>query len=675
MMNAQAFFQPRGIAVFGSTSPGKLGAILIGRLLEGGYDQVYAVNPKGRGFAAALGFSSVGEISQPLDLALIAAPAAAVAGIIRDCGAAGIRAAVIISSGFGEAHRTELEAELQQAAAEAGVRYIGPNCSGLINTHFNLYPTLEATPPPGGMSLVSQSGAVGGLICDLAGRAGVGIAKFISFGNGSDINELDLLAALQDDAETKVVAMYAENIREGRRFMEIVSQISRQKPLIVIKSGRTASGQRAALSHTGSLAGADEVYNQALIAAGALRADSVAQLLDIAKAFSLAQPLAGGRLAIVTNSGGPGVLAADSVEGSGLDLPEPGEAARAALGEILPAHAGLANPIDLTVEGSPRQYRDTLLAMLAETDAALAIYIGTPYLEALPYAEAVAEAAAASGKPVAAHFAVGADIDSAIAHLEAAGCPCFASGERAVLALSQRHRYERLRQAPLWQPQAVEERQLPRCPGYLLEPQVMDILAEQGLPVPPRRFAKKREQLAWAAAELGHPLAMKVVSPQIIHKSDMGGVKLGIADLPAVKQAYDQLKEMAAALDFRGVMLYPMLKPGQELIIGFIRDPQFGPVIMCGLGGVYAEIIRDVALRVAPVDEETALAMLRELRAWPLLRGARGGPALDVAVVAGLISRFSQIPCIYPQLREGEINPLFVYREGAMIADARLLPA
>ncbi|NLF79868.1 MAG: acetate--CoA ligase family protein [Clostridia bacterium] len=673
MIDAQAFFQPRGVAVFGSMSPGKLGAILVGRLLEGGYSQVYAVNPKGRGFAAAPGFSSVSEIGQPLDLALIAAPAVAAPAIIRDCGAVGIRAAVIISSGFSEARQPLLEEELKQAAAEAGVRYIGPNCSGLINTRFNLYPTLEAAPPSGSLSLVSQSGAMGGLICDLAGPAGVGIAKFISFGNGSDINELDLLDYLKGDDETRIVAVYAEHLGEGRRFMDIVSQISREKPVIVIKSGRTAAGQRAALSHTGSLAGADEVYTQALATAGALRADSVAQLLDMTKALSHSKPLTGGRLAIITNSGGPGVMAADSVEGNGLVLPEPSEAAQAALGRILPAHAGLANPIDLTVEGSPRQYRDALLAMLAETDAALAIYIGTPYLAALPYAEAIAEAAAVSGKPVAAHFAVGADIDSAGAYLEAAGCPCFESGERAVLALSRRRRYEQMRQAPPWRPPLIKEQQLPPYPGYILEPQVMDMLAEQGLPTLPRRFVQKRAQLAQAAAELGYPLAIKVVSPNIIHKSDMGGVKLGIADLPAAEQAYDELQAMAAELDFRGVMLYPMQNPGQELIIGFIRDPQFGPVIMCGLGGVYAEIMRDVALRVAPVDETAALAMLGELRAWPLLQGARGGPALDVAAVAGLISRFSHIPCMYPQLREGEINPLFVYREGAVIADARLL--
>jgi acetate---CoA ligase (ADP-forming) len=673
-MDLSAFFRPRGVAVFGSVSEGKLGAIIIGRLLAGGFEQVYAVNPKGQGFATAPGFTKISEVAQPVDLALIAAPAAAVAGILGACGKSGVHAAVIISSGFGEAHHPELEQEIKQAAAAAGIRYIGPNCSGLINTHFNLYPTLEAAPPAGCLSLVSQSGAVGGLLCAMAEQAHVGVAKFASFGNGSDINELELLDYLKDDEETRVVALYAENIRDGRRFMEIVAQTTPRKPVIVIKSGRTASGQRAALSHTGSLAGADEVYNQALTAVGALRALGVEQLLDTVKALNLALPLQGVCLAIVTNSGGPGVMSADSVESNGLQLPEPSQAVLTKLRRFLPEHAGLANPIDLTVEGTPEQYRETLTAMLAETDAGLAIYIGTSYLAALPYAEAVAAAAVSSGKPIICHFAVGHDIAAAIAHLENAGCPCFISGERAVTALAQLLRYQQMQRQPSWQPEAITPQQLPRYQDYLLEPQVMDILAEQGLPVPPRRFAVKREQLAWAVAELGYPLAMKVVSPEIIHKSDVGGVKLGIFDLPGAKRAFDELKELAAERDFRGVMLYPMLKPGQELIVGFLRDPQFGPVIMCGLGGIYTEIIRDVALRVAPVNVDTAAAMLAELRAWRLLSGSRGGQPLDVAALAAIISQFSRIPFIYPELREGEANPVFVYREGAIIADARLLP-
>lgn len=672
-MNLDALFRPRGVAVFGSTSPGKLGAVLIDRLIGGGYREVYAVNPKAQGLGGVKGYASIAAIEAPVDLAVIASPASSVAQVLREAGEAGARAAVIITSGFGEAGHAELEREIIDIARAYGIRYIGPNCSGMINTRFNLYPTLEAQPVPGPLALVSQSGAVGGLIMELSRAANVGVSKFCSFGNGSDLDQTELLRYLKDDDETKVIAVYAENIRDGRAFMDILRETCRVKPVVIIKSGRTGSGQRAALSHTGSLAGADSVYDAAFAAAGAVRADSVEDMLDICKGLALLPEIRGEKLAIITNSGGPGVMSADACEKNGLLLPEPGAALKQELRGFLPAHAGLANPIDVTVEGTDEQYRLTLSAALAEYDAALVIDIGTPYLAALPIAQAVLDAAKESGKPVACNFEVGHDIEAAQRLLDENNAPCFASGERAVRALAKLAEYRRLRQSlkppqPLPAPRKLQT-ELPA----LLEYECMELFAGLGIAAPPYRFVAAGEDVRAASQAVGYPQVMKIVSPQIVHKSDVGGVKLGIKDAAQAEAAYRALAAVGAGRDFRGVMLYPQLDKAVEIIVGFSRDSGFGPVVVCGMGGIYTEILKDISLRVAPVDEEDAMAMLRGLKTWPLLQGVRGGQPLAVAELARLIARFSQLPLLYPELAEGEINPVFVFADRALAADARLL--
>jgi len=667
----QALFDPRAVAVFGSTSPGKLGAVLLERLLRCGFPQVYAVNPKGLSFGAAPGFSRLADIPEPIDLAVIASPAATVAQVLRECGEQGVKAAVIITSGFGEAHHPELEMEVKAVAKHYGIRYIGPNCSGLVNTHHRLQPTLEAEPLPGKLALISQSGAVGGLVMSQSKAANIGISKFVSFGNGSDLAQTELLLSVKDDPDTAVVAMYAENIQDGRGFMEALSQAARSKPVVIVKSGRSKSGMRAALSHTGSLAGSDAVYDAAFAACGAIRAESIEDLLDICKGLTLLPKARGKRLAVITNSGGPGVMSVDFAEGQGLLLPEPSPELKQRFTGHLPAFAGLANPIDVTVEGTPEQYRAATELALEEADLALVIYIGTPYLAAVPVAQAVAEAAKNSGKPVACHFQVGYDIEEARALLDQAGCPDFVSAERAVRALAVLARRSLAPKTSVAKepPRPAEK----RLSAPLLEPEILDLLAEQGIPVPEHRLAACREEVAAAAEGVGYPLVMKIVSPQILHKSDVGGVKLNIKDEAAALAAFDRLADIGQGKDFRGALLAPMLKPGREVIVGFRRDPQFGPVIMAGLGGIYTEILQDIALRVAPVGPEEALAMLQELKTWPLLDGARGAAKADTTALAALIAAFSRLPFLYPQLQEGELNPVFVWESGLSAADARLI--
>ncbi len=672
-MKLDAMFSPRGVAVYGSTGAGKLGAVLIGRLIEGGFSNVYAVNPKGAGCGAVKGYTDVSEIAAPVDLAVIASPAATVPGVLESCGKAGVRAAVIITSGFAEAHHPELEEQVIETAKRYGIRYIGPNCSGLVNTHASLYPTLEEAPDTGSLGIISQSGAVAGLICAMSRKLGVGISKSVSFGNGSNLNELELLKYMKDDPETKVIAVYAENIKRGREFIEVVSSITPTKPVVVIKSGRTSSGQRAALSHTGSLAGADSVYDAAFDAAGAIRADSVPDMLDICKGLCLLSPMQGSKLAIITNSGGPGVMSADACEREHLALPRQSDALTEKLSGFLPAFAGLANPIDVTVEGTAEQYGRSTETMLNEFDGALVIYIGTPYLEALPVAKSVADAARASGKPVACYFEVGVDIAEANALLDNSSCPCFDSGERGVRALAKCAQYYTQRKAAHTPAQVFEKQKLDTDLPALLEYQSMQLFASHGIPVPKNAFVTCREDIPAAAKEIGYPLCVKVVSPQILHKSDVGGVKLNIRTEADALAAFDHMRSIAEGKDFRGVMLYPMLDKGAELIVGFSRDKQFGPVVMCGMGGIYTEILKDVSLRIAPVTPEAALDMLHSLKTWPLLNGARGAKPVDVNALSRLIAALSELPLIYPELSEGEMNPVFAYESGVLAADARLI--
>lgn len=664
-MSIHKLFYPKGVVVAGSASPGKLGQVLLERLLNAGFPSVFALNPKAIGWGAAPGFISARQIEAPLDLAVIVSPAATVADVLADCGEAGVRAAIIISSGFSEAGNAEGERQLQEVAARYGISYTGPNCAGLINTGNNLLASLEAAPPPGATSLISQSGAVGGVMMDLAHSRGLGLAKFVSYGNGSGVNELDLLAYLADDQKTKVIAMYLENIKQGREFLALLRLVTAKKPVVVVKSGRTGSGQRATLSHTGALAGSDQVYDAALAQAGAIRVAGIEDMIDLCLAFSL-PPMNSKKLAIITNSGGPAVLTADRADELGLKVAEPSLDCRLELASFLPPHAGLANPIDLTVEGDAAAYKRALLACLRENGAAIALYVGTPYLPAMPIAQAIAEAAAESGKPVATILQVGADIEEAQKYLLEANLPLFLSGERAVQALAYLARYQELKTA-------AAEPLPPKGkigPGALLEQKAMELLQKSGMPTPPLALVKSPEEAIVAGAKLAYPLVAKVVSPEILHKSGQGGVILNIKDAAQLTEAFRRLIQLPGAL---GVLLYPMLKGDFELILGLSRDRQFGPVVVCGLGGIYTEILRDVALRIAPVSREEAETMLRQLRAYPILSGARGKQPLDLEALARLISNFSQLPFLYPDLEEADINPLFVSGAEFIAVDARII--
>ncbi len=672
-MSMKSLFYPEGVAVIGSTSEGKLGWELIRKMLQGGYRNVFAVNPRAQGAFSVPGYDAVAEIEQPVDLAVIVSPTPTVPDVLEDCGRAGVRAAVIITAGFSEVGNETGEAEVKEVAQRNGIRFIGPNCAGLINTGHHLYPTLETHPPAGGVAIVAQSGAVGGIITAWAREFRLGVSKFVSYGNGADLNEIDFLHYLAHDPETQVVALYIESASGGQEFMEALNECSAHKPVVAIKAGRTRSGQRATLSHTGSMAGADAVYDAALRQCGAIRVHTIEELFDLCQGFLYVPPPSGRRVAIVTNSGGPGVLAADRAEEIGLDVAEPGAATKEQLSRFLPPHCAIKNPIDLTVEGTEEDYRKTLLAISEEYDAILALNVAPPYLDSVPLARGVCDAARQSDKPIVASFLPRQVVADAIEYLQQHGVPNFATGERAVAALARMAQYsEATRKHPV---AASPPRPIADSPtrSIALEPEAMAWLRENGIPVPEFRFAATREEALRGCREIGYPVVMKVVSPQITHKSDVGGVVVDIENDDAAQAAFEALGNVAAGKDFRGVVIYPLIRDAQEVLLGLSRDPQFGPVVAFGLGGIYTEVWHDVSLRVAPVDRAEAERMIREIKSFPVLQGVRGQPPRDLDTLADVLVNFSRLPFRYPEIEELDLNPVFLFAEGLVVGDVRVI--
>jgi acetyltransferase len=672
-MSLQALFNPRGVALCGSTSPGKIGFELLRNMVEGGYGDVYAVNPKAQGALGAPGFAAVADIGRPVDLAIVAAPVRAVMSVLEDCGRAGVSAAVIITAGFSEVGNEEGEEAIREVAAKHGIRFVGPNCAGIVNTRHDLYPTLETRPPAGDVAFISQSGALGGAVLAWAEKQGVGFSKFVSYGNAADLNEIDFLEYLMEDDETKVAALYIETVSDGRGFVEAARALTAQKPLVVIKSGRTRSGQRATLSHTGSMAGSDTVYDEAIRAAGAIRVHTIEEMFDLCKGFVSLPPVRGRKVAIVTNSGGPGVLAADRAEEVGLDVAPPSAKLRERLEAFLPSYCAFENPFDMTVEGDEEGYRRTLSAVLEEYDAALAIDVCTPYLDSLSHARGVCDAAEVSGKPVAANFMADKTVAAALPHLKARGVPDFVTGERAVAVLAQMARYAVAREDRRPLPEIpAEEHALPGR-GALLEPEAMTLLAEHGIPVPEFRFAPDLRSAVDGCTALGYPVVMKVVSADILHKSDAGGVALDIRNEGMAEAAFLRIEQAASGHDFRGVVVYPMVRAAQEVLLGLSRDPQFGSVVVFGLGGIYTEVWRDIVLRLAPVDRRGAEEMIRSIHGYPILTGIRGQPPGDLDALADVLVNFSQLPFRYPEIVEVDLNPVFVRSDGVLVGDVRII--
>jgi acetyl coenzyme A synthetase (ADP forming)-like protein len=698
--DVRPILEPRSIALTGaSRQPNSVGYLLLENLLLGGYTGViYPVNPHAHAIHGIRAYPSVEALPETVELAIIAVPAPAVASVLETCGRIGIHAAIVISAGFKEIgpEGALREAELRRIAQQYGIVLLGPNCLGVMNTDaaIRLNATFgQAMARGGNIGFISQSGALCAAVLDYTRAQGIGLSKVISLGNKAGATELDLLVYLWQDPQTSVIALYIEELSDGRRFLELAQLITSEspptKPILALKAGRTSAGARAVASHTGSLAGSDELYQALFTQAGILRAETVEDLFEYAVAFAN-QPLPrGARIAIVTNAGGPGIMAADTCVQHGLEVPTL-ESLRLRERCHLPEHAAVTNPIDLIADARSERYACVLQTLLEEpsVDALLVLFVPIPTADMEAITEVILQAAQQRRKPILTCFMGVIDVAPAKERLRAAGVPCYDFPEDAARALAAMAQYRRWIERPRTGyrsfPSDVERaRQLlaaaPRTPyGFIPEDIAFRVLELYGFPLLPWDTAASPEEAVQKAERLGYPLALKVLSPDVVHKFDIGGVLLNVDSPSAVAAAFERIRsaiaERAPQARFHGVILQRMGQRGVELILGMKRDPQFGPILMAGLGGIYVEVFRDVAFRIAPLRERSAYQMLTSIRSAAMLQGARGQPPADLDAAAECILRLSQLAMEQPQIEELDINPLLVYPKGngAAVVDVRI---
>lgn len=678
----KALFSPESLAVVGSVKAGKIAHQILTQLSRGGFEgSLWAVNPKGEAPEELSGVQpvrSIADIPEAVDLAVVCAPAAAVADVLEEAGSRGIPVSVIITSGFGEiGHRRE-EQELFEIARRHGMRLIGPNCAGIMNPHYRLFASIEVRALPGSIAFVTQSGAVGGAVLAMAEDRGIGFSRFLSYGNRVDLGEEEILGYLESDPATKVIALYVESLQDGRSFMEAARRVSRSKPLVLIKAGRSKAGNRAASSHTGSFTGSDEVFQAMVRQTNTIRVAGIEEMLDLCQGFALLPELRGKKIAVVTNSGGPGILTTDRAEHLGLELPRPSEELRNRLYEFLPGHSSVSNPIDLTVEGTEEGYRRSLEVLLSsdEYDAAVTINVATPFLDSTGLARGIADAAATTGKAITAAFMAGRIVETGEAELRKRGIPIFPTGERAaavLAAMSEYYRHRDLPESPRTGGKSVVRPPKPPLVSPVLMSGALDLLGNYGFSLPRYRFVPAGTPPSIEIEGLNYPLAMKVVSPSIAHKSDVGGVVLNINCIDELEGAFTLMEQKLADRDFRGVIIHEMIPQGAEIILGIKRDPTFGPVVVVGAGGIYTELLRDVSLRIAPVSAAEAEQQLRDLKTFKLLDGFRSAPKLAVEALARQVEFLSILVLEHPEIVEMDLNPLFVLEKEAVVGDVHIV--
>jgi len=684
------FLDPSSVAVIGaSRDPYKVGGSVVANLRSAGFHgRIVPVNSRADSVQGLPAVRSLLDVEGPVDLAVIAVPAVAVLPALKQCVSKGVAGAVVISAGFremgGEGERRETE--LREWLAEQPIRVLGPNCLGWVRPARRLNVTFApGMPQPGGIAFISHSGALAVAILDWARDRRVGFSLFASLGNQADVNESDVLEAMADDPETRVIAGYFEGVADGRRFLAALRRAAARKPVVLLKAGRSPEGARAVSSHTGALAGSDRAFDAAVRQAGALRVGTVEELFDVARAVA-SQPMPRGRrLMVVTNGGGLGIVSADAARAAGLTMEPPDEAARGRLAAGLPATAGLGNPVDLVGDADARRYAHAFESLGPDAaDAILVLLTPQATTDAASVARTIAAATHGWPIPVVAAFVGGARVAPGVRALEDAGIPCYGFPEPAVKTLAGMARLAERRGTAVAPAAPSIDRAAARswlaglgasAPRQLGMPELAPLLAAYRIPCVAARLARSADEAAASAEAIGFPVALKIVSPDITHKTEVGGVALDLGSRAAVQRAAGAMLGRVAATRptaaIHGVLVQAMAVPGKEVLLGGVRDPQFGPLVMVGLGGIYVEVFADTAARLAPVAEAEALAMLDELKTASLLRGARGEAPVDLRTLAGIITRFAQLLVDLPELVEVEINPLMVGSGGALAVDAR----
>jgi acetyl coenzyme A synthetase (ADP forming)-like protein len=690
------FFTPRGIALIGATSdPTKLGYGLARNLVQCNYQGViHFVNPKGGSLLGRPMYPSVLDLPDPVDMAIVLIPAPAVAGSLKDCAMRGIRAVIIASGGFRETGVTGagLEHELVHIAQHHGMRLIGPNCIGVLDTHLPLDATFlpPPGPPPGDVAFISHSGALCAAVIDWARGQGFGLSRLVSLGNQADVNETDVLAPIAEDRFTRVLTLYLEGVSDGRRFVREARKISRHKPIIALKVARYPSGQRAAASHTGALAGQENAFNAAFRKAGVIRADTTEELFDWARALAWC-PLPKGRaIAILTSAGGPGVTAADALEMNGMSLARLTPETQQDLSKLLPPAASLINPVDMLASASPEQFAACLNVLLNDpgVNGVMVVTPPPPMHTAGAVAKAIIPIIHNAEKPVTIALMGERLIQEAVEHFRAARVPEYRFAERAASALAvlaQRAEYLTQETAvqstqPTVNREAVQRviEQHDKSLANLDPSEISRIFEAYHLPDSPMRLTTSSAEAVKWAQDLGYPVALKVASQDIIHKSDIGGVMLNLIDSQAVEMGYAEIisntRSAIPRANIQGVYVQRMLPAGQEVILGSIQDVQFGPLVMFGSGGVEVEGLKDVAFALAPLTYQEVIWMLENTWAGRRLEGFRNLPPADRQSVVEAIINLGQLASDFPQLAEIEINPLRVFpdSQGTAALDVRI---
>jgi len=695
-MSLEKFFSPESIAIVGaSQKKGKVGYEIVNNLQKANFPgELYPVNTKSSEIAGLKCYPDLLSIGNTPDLVVIIVPAPYVPGVLEQCVKIGVDSVIIITAGFKEVGEEgkKLEKQIIQIARRGNIRFIGPNCLGVISTYDKLNASFGGDlPVEGATCYISQSGALLAAILDMANNQGIGLSKLISIGNKADLNELDILRAMDKDPDTKVIAGYLESIGDGNQFAREAEDISSRKPILLIKSGGTAAGARAASSHTGSLAGGDTAYEAVFAKAGIIRCKSIMQQFNYARAFAN-QPLPlGDRVAVITNAGGPGIMTADAIEAHGLSFAVLGEDTKAKLAEKLPAAANINNPVDVLGDALADRYEYALDVVLDDDNVDAIVVLLTPQAmtEAKETAEAIVKIAGQkSGKPILACFMGAKLVDDGVDVLQKGKIPQYKAPEDAVETLHVMVDYVRWRDKPKRvvrlfpvnrrKVERIIDRHLREKVREIGETEAKDILEAYGFVTPQGAIATSAEHAATIAQQVGFPVVMKIWSPDIIHKSDVGGVKVGLRSTNEVKDAYDlmmyRIPKRKPNANILGVLVEKMATGGKEVILGMNRDPRFGPLMMFGMGGTMVEVLKDVSFYLAPVTADEAKHMLKSTKTYQMLEGVRGDEGVDIDALAESIQRLSQLVTEFPQIQELDINPFLVGPSGTtpIAVDARM---
>ncbi|BAT72340.1 hypothetical protein TST_1554 [Thermosulfidibacter takaii ABI70S6] len=682
------FFKPKSVAIVGATaSEKKVGYAVLRNILKSGYKgAIYPVNPKRKEIMGLEVYNSISQLPETPELAVLVVPPESCIAAIDELGKMGTKAFLVISAGFKETgeYGKQLEEKLVCTARKYDASIIGPNCLGIMDTHTPINATFATvTPPKGNVAVISQSGALLSAFFDWSIDEGVGFSKVISLGNQSDLDQSDFLEYLAEDPETDVVLLYVEGIKKGTKFIKAIKKASSQKPVLILKVGRSEAGARASSSHTGSVTGSHDAYKAAVKKGGALSVETMEDLFIAAKIFSRYRPQTVKNVAILTNAGGPGIIATDALESSSINLAKLSEETKQPLKKVLPPMASVNNPVDVIGDADALRYKNALEILLSSEETDSVIVLLTPQLMTEIAETARVIARHKNSKPIVAAFMGRHRVSEGIEILKSNGIPNYEFPEHTVKAFDFMNLYlERKEGYSLQADVTITERKLEaikeKVEGYSLnnikyldEFPSLEIIELAEIPTPKRVLAKSEDEAVEAAQRIGFPVVMKVSSPKALHKSDIGGVVTGVNGIEEVKKYFNKLNNLVP--ETRGVLVEETAPDGIDLIVGFKKDPTFGAVVVVGLGGIYVEILKDIAHGIAPLSTKEATAMLKSLKSYPVLEGARGSIKVDVELLAEIISKFSVLAASIEELKEGEINPLRATADRIIALDARFI--